>query len=47
VAQVREAFKAGKTAEEAAAGLTLREQYPAYNFDGATAAVAAIYAELR
>ena len=44
---VQEAFKAGKTADEAAAHLPLRERYPAYNFDGALAAVSSIYAELR
>jgi cyclase len=44
---VREAFKAGKTANEAAASLTLREKYPTYTFDGLSATVAAIYGELR
>lgn len=47
VATAQEAFKTGKTAEAAAASLTLRERYPAYNFDGAREAVQAIYAELR
>jgi cyclase len=47
VAAVRDAAKAGKTADEAAAGLPLRARYPAYNFDGALAAVTAIYAELK
>lgn len=47
VAAVRAASTAGKTADQAAASLTLREKYPTYNFDGASAAVAAIYGELR
>ena len=41
-----DAFKAGKTIDEATAGLGLSPRYPAYNFDGARAAVQAIYAEL-
>jgi cyclase len=47
VAAVQGAFKAGQTADDAAARLSLRERYPAYNFDGAAAAVRAIYAELK
>jgi glyoxylase-like metal-dependent hydrolase (beta-lactamase superfamily II) len=44
---VREAFKAGKTAEEAAAGLALPERYKAYGMDRAAANVRAIYDELK
>jgi cyclase len=44
-AAVQAAFKAGQTADDAAARLPLRERYPAYNFDGAAAAVRATYAE--
>jgi glyoxylase-like metal-dependent hydrolase (beta-lactamase superfamily II) len=47
VAAVQDAFKSGKTPDEAAASLTLRDRYPAYNFDGLTAAVRAIYADLK
>jgi glyoxylase-like metal-dependent hydrolase (beta-lactamase superfamily II) len=46
VAAATEAFKAGKTIDEATLGLGLSQRYPAYNFDGARAAVQAIYAEL-
>ena len=44
---VQEAFKAGKTVDDAASGLTLSERYPAYNFDNARASVQALYNELR
>jgi glyoxylase-like metal-dependent hydrolase (beta-lactamase superfamily II) len=47
LAAVQEAFKAGKTVDEATSGLKLSERYPAYNFDGARASVEAIYGELR
>jgi len=46
VASVQDAFKAGKTIDEAAAGLTLSQRYSAYNFDGARAGVQSIYSEL-
>jgi len=45
--EVQVAFKAGKTVDEAAAGLKLAERYPAYNFDNARASVQAIYGELK
>ena len=44
---MREAFKAGKSADEAAAGLTLPERYKAYGMDRAAANVRAIYDELK
>jgi cyclase len=43
----QEAYKAGKTVDEATSGLKLSERYPAYNFDNARASVQAIYDELR
>jgi glyoxylase-like metal-dependent hydrolase (beta-lactamase superfamily II) len=46
VAAATDAFKARKTIDEATAGLGLSLRYPAYNFDGARAAVQEIYAEL-
>ncbi len=47
VAAGQDAFKAGKTADQAAAAPTVRERYPAYSFDGAREAMQAIYAELK
>lgn len=46
VAAVREAFDAGRTADEAARTLTLQGRYPAYNFDHVRETVGAAYAEL-
>ena len=46
LAAVRDAFAKGKTAAEAAAGLTLPERYKAYTLDNARANVQAIYDEL-
>ena len=47
LAAVREAFKAGKSADEAAASLVLPERYTAYGMERAAANVRAIYDELR
>jgi glyoxylase-like metal-dependent hydrolase (beta-lactamase superfamily II) len=44
---VREAFKAGKTADEAAASLALPERYKAYGMERAAANVRVIYDELK
>ncbi len=44
---VREAFNAGKSADEAAAGLTLPERYKGYGMERASANVRAIYGELK
>ena len=44
---VREAFKAGKSADEAAASLALPERYKAYGMERAAANVRVIYEELR
>ena len=44
---VREAQKAGKSAEEAAAALTLPEKFKAYNMGRLKDNVAAIYEELK
>ena len=46
LAAVQDAFKAGKTAEEAATSLQLPPQYSAYNLDDARSSVRAIYGEL-
>jgi cyclase len=46
VTATQEAFKAGKTVDEALAGLTLAARYPAYSLDNARAGVQALYAEL-
>ena len=46
LAAVRDALAKGKTADEAAAGLTLPDRYKAYSLDNARASVAAIYGEL-
>ena len=47
LAAVREAIKAGKSADEAAASLVLPERYKAYGMERAAANVRAIYDELR
>ena len=47
LAAVREAAKAGKTPEAAAASLTLPERYKAYGMDRAKDNVAAIYREMQ
>ena len=47
LAAVREAFKAGKSADEAAASLVLPERYKAYGMERAAANVRVIYAELK
>ena len=47
LAAVREAFKAGKTADDAASGLALPERYKAYGMDRAAANVRVIYDELK
>src|SRR5262245_25718182 len=44
---VQEAIKAGKTAEQAAAGLVMPERYKNYGMDNARANVQAIYQELQ
>lgn len=46
LAQTQAAKAAGKTAEQAAAGMNLAAKYPAYKSDRVAAAVQAIYAEL-
>ena len=46
LAQTRAAKAAGKTAEQAAAGIDLASKYPGYKSDRVAAAVQAIYAEL-
>jgi cyclase len=47
LAAVREAFKAGKSAEEAARSLVLPDRYKAYDLQQAKANVQVIYGELR
>ena len=47
LAAVREAVKAGKSPDEAAAGLTLPERYKAYGMERAATNVKVIYDELR
>jgi len=48
VTAVQDAFKAGKSVDDGVAAVSaLSQKYPAYNFDGARAAVQAAYAELR
>jgi cyclase len=44
---VRDAFKAGKTPDEAAAGLALPERFKSYGMENARANVQAIYQELK
>lgn len=46
LAAVRDAFAKGKTADEAAAGLTLPDRYKAYALDNARAYVQAVYREI-
>ena len=46
LAAVRDAFAMGKTADEAAAGLTLPDRYKAYALDNAKAYVQAVYGEI-
>jgi hypothetical protein len=47
LAAVREAAKAGKTPEAAAASLALPERYKDYGMDRAKASVETIYREIR
>jgi cyclase len=47
LAAVQEAFKAGKTVDEAASGLKMAERYAGYDLTGARASVQAIYEELK
>ena len=43
LAAARAAFEAGRSVDEAAAGLDLRERYPDYDLERAGSAVQAIY----